>query len=65
MNSNTTEYIKEKWQSEGDLLISSESCLDMCRLQWKFNVRREFRWKCFIGFSIRQKAHFSGGNSKC
>lgn len=33
--SNTTEYIKEKWEREGNLSTSSETWLDMCRLPWK------------------------------
>lgn len=48
---NSTEYIKEKWEKEGNLSISKEEWLEMCKFPWKCtnsHIWREFGWKCPI-----------------
>lgn len=66
----STEYIKEKWEKEGNFLISNEEWLDACKFPWKCtnsHMWREFGWKCLIRFFItpKQKAHIVGGDAKC
>lgn len=65
-----TGYVKEKWEREGNLLISEDDWFDICKSQWKCtssHVWREFGWKCMIRFFItpKQKTHFTGGEATC
>ena len=56
--SHTTGYVKEKWEREGNLLISEEDWLDICQSQWKCTSShgwREFGWKCIVRFFITPK----------
>ena len=68
--SHNTDYVRRKWETEGNLLISEEDWLDVCRSQWKCTSShswREFSWKCMVRFFItpKQKAHFTGGEAAC
>ena len=68
--SHNTDYVRRKWETEGNLLISEEDWLDVCRSQWKCSSSlswREFSWKFMVGFFItpKQKAHFTGGEAAC
>lgn len=65
--SNTTEYIKEKWEREGNLSTSSETCL-IC-VDSHGNVLILIQMEMLYSFlhitKADTKAHFSGGNSGC
>lgn len=68
--SHTAVYVKEKWERDGNLSISNEDWLDVCKFQWKCtnsHIWREFAWKCVIRFFItpKQKARFAGGDATC
>lgn len=68
--SHSTEYVKNKWETEGNFVISKEEWYSCCDFQWKCTnsyTWKEFGWKCLIRFFItpKQKAHFTGGDSKC
>lgn len=68
--SHSTEYIKNKWEKEGNFVISNEEWSVCCDFQWKCtnsHVWREFGWKCLARFftTPKQKAHFTGEDSKC
>ena len=66
----STEYVKTKWENEGNIMISPEEWASCCEFQWKCtnsHTWREFGWKCLIRFyrTPKQKIHFAKGNSKC
>ena len=68
--SHSTDYVRKKWEREGNLSISEEDWLDICQSQWKCTLShswREFSWKCLIRFFItpKQKAHLTGGEAEC
>ncbi len=65
-----TEYIKEKWERNGNFSISRKDWLQICQFQSKWtnsHVWREFAWKCLVQFFItpKQKTCFSGGEASC
>ena len=68
--SHSTEYVKNKWENEGNFEISKEEWYNYWIFQWKCtnsHTWREFGWKCLIRFFItpKQKAHFIGEDSGC
>ena len=68
--SHSTEYVKTKWENEGNIMNSPEEGASCCEFQWKCtnsHTWREFGWKCLIRLFItpKQKIHFAKGNSKC
>ncbi len=47
----STEYIKKRWEEEGNFSITSEDWLEKCKFQWKCTnsyTWREFGWKCLV-----------------
>lgn len=67
---NSTYHIKEKWEKEGNFIISNDEWLNACKSARKTtssNKWREFGWKCLIRFFItpKQKVHFTGGPADC
>lgn len=68
--SHSVEYIKNKWEEEGNLLIPEEDWSNCCELPWKCtnsHTWREFGWKCLIRYFItpKQKTHISERSSSC
>ncbi|XP_060918509.1 uncharacterized protein LOC132992931 [Labrus mixtus] len=64
----STEYIKKKWEKEGNVTISVESWEKISRLQWistGSNTWREFCWKNVVRFFVTpvQKRHQGGGDA--
>lgn len=57
-------HVKQKWEGEGNLVLSKEDWEYLCEIQWKTSnstLRREFCWKTLIRFFITpaQKRHYS------
>lgn len=64
----STEYIKNKWEREGDFEMTKEEWQSYCDSQWKCTSSytwREFAWKCLVRFFItpRLRAHYTGRDS--
>ncbi len=62
-------YIKERWEKESGITISTEDWENICKLQWatsRSSYWREFCWRNTIGFFLtpKQKNTFLG-NSNC
>lgn len=58
INKNTSNYIKEKWESEFNIEISDKDWLNMWKMhQTSTNLRiwREFSWKNLVRFFITPK----------
>lgn len=64
INKNTTNYIKEKWESELSIEISHNDWLNMCKIHQKSTGSRTWRefWKNLIGFFITPKVKSKYGN---
>ncbi|KAA0701446.1 hypothetical protein E1301_Tti024034 [Triplophysa tibetana] len=63
-----TEYIKRRWEMEGNIQISNKNWVNICRVQWSTtgsNTWREFCWKNIIRFFITptQKRHQGSGDA--
>lgn len=66
----TTEYIKNKWEKEGQLDITKEEWLNYCEILWRCtsaHTWREFAWKCLIRFftTPKKKFYYTGEDPKC
>ena len=66
----STEYVKNKWENEGNFEMSKEEWTGCLASQWKCTNShswREFAWKCLVRFFItpKQKTHFAGEDAKC
>lgn len=63
-----TDHIRNKWEKEGDILISTERWENIFKLQWmtsSSNTWREFCWKSIVRFFVTpaQKKHLKGGDT--
>lgn len=59
----STDYIKNKWEKEGDFEITKEEWCNCCELHWKCtksHIWREFAWKCLIRFFTTPKVIIQG-----
>ena len=60
-------HVKQKWEKEGNLVLSEEDWEYLCEIQWKTSnstLWREFCWKTLIRLFVTpaQKRHYSNSS---